>query len=94
MREGVTAASEAGRQTSESREAVSASSDAYPHGIRLPEARSSRQPSGGARQDGVSAQDREGSKSTSGNPDVLHGSVFILTASSRLVFLPALTYYR
>lgn len=93
MREGVPAASEAGRQTSESKEAVSASSDCYPHGIRLPEARSSCQPSGGAAQDEVSAQDREGSKSTSGNPNVLHGSVFTLTASSRFVMLPVLTCY-
>lgn len=46
MREGVAASLEAGRQAGRKKETVAASSDAYPHGIRLPEPRSSRQPSG------------------------------------------------
>ncbi len=79
MRNGVAAALEAGRQADRQagrkRESVAASSVAYPHGIRLPEPRPCRQPSGAQTKDEFPAEERERAPSPSGNSDVLPRSV-------------------
>lgn len=56
MIEGVAASLEAGRQAGKKKETVTASSVPYPHGIRLPEPRSSRQPSGASAEHEVPAE--------------------------------------
>ena len=59
VRKGVTAALEAGRQAGKKRERITLSSVAYPHGIGVPDSRSSPQPAGARTEDEVPVSGRE-----------------------------------